>query len=184
MPGKERLDCEFPILPSTKIAALLEQYPELEDLLIGLAPPFQKLKNPILRRTVAKVASLQQVAAVGRIPVDELINRLRAAVGQEALASQMTPSDTDSYFLPRPEWFDAARIVASIDEKKSDPNKMPIVTVLQRTAALQPGQILELVTTYLPAPGIDILRKRNFLVWSMEDESGLVRTYVSRRGHL
>jgi len=122
------------------------------------------------------------VAAVGRMPVHELVNRLRAAVGQQTFVSEQTISETDSYFLPRPEWFDAARIVASIVEKKSDPDKMPIVTVLQRAAALQPGQILELVTTYLPAPGIDIVRKRNFLVWSMEDESGLVRTYISRRG--
>jgi len=182
MPGKEKLECEFPILPSTKVAALLEQYPELEDLLIGLAPPFQKLKNPILRRTVAKVASLQQVAAVGRMPVHELVNQLRAAVGQETLASEQKRSDADSYFLPRPEWFNAAGIVASIDEEKSDPDKMPIVAVLKQAAVLQPGQILELVTTYLPAPGIDILRQRSFLVWSMEDASGLVRTYVSKQG--
>ena len=180
---KEKLRRGFPILPSTKVAALLDQYPQVEDILVGLAPPFQKLKNPILRRTVAKVASLQQVAAVGRIPVQELVNRLRAAVGQQNLVSEETIRNTDPYYLPRPEWFDAAKIVASIDEKTSDPDKMPIVTVLQRAATLQPGEILELVTTYLPAPGIDILRRKSLLVWSMEDESNLVRTYVSRGGH-
>jgi hypothetical protein len=181
--AKEKLMCGFPILPSTKVAALLDQYPQVEDILIGLAPPFQKLKNPILRRTVAKVASLQQVAAVGRIPVQELVNRLRAAVGQPNLDSEETSRSTDSYYLPRPEWFDAARIVASIDEKASPPDKMPIVTVLQRAAALQPGEILELITTFLPAPGIDILRKKSLLVWSMEDGANLVRTYVARRGY-
>ena len=50
---------DFPIEPVTKIAALLDHYPELEDVLIGMAPPFKKLKNPILRKSVAKVASLQ-----------------------------------------------------------------------------------------------------------------------------
>lgn len=183
MPEKEIPDCGFAILPSTKVAALLEQYPEVEDILITLAPPFQKLKNPILRRTVARVASLQQVAAVGRMPVLELVNRLRAAVGQQNLASVEANSETASYYLPRPEWFDVSKIVASIEEQASDPDKMPIVTVLQRVAALQPGEILELITTFLPVPGIDILRKKSLLVWSMEDESKLIRTYVSKPGH-
>jgi hypothetical protein len=46
---------DFPILPTTKVGALLDRYPELEDILIGLAPPFKKLKNPLLRKGVAKI---------------------------------------------------------------------------------------------------------------------------------
>lgn len=41
------------ITPSTKVAELLAAYPELEAVLIGMAPPFKKLKNPVLRRSVA-----------------------------------------------------------------------------------------------------------------------------------
>jgi len=180
MPEKEIPESGFPILPSTKIAALLDHFPELEDVLIGLAPPFQKLRNPILRKSVARVASLQQAAAVARMNVNELVNRLRAAVGQENLSTGAAATDTSSYFSPRPEWFSASRIVASIDEMASDPDKMPVVTLLQRAAKLQPGEMLELITTFLPAPGIDILKNKGLRVWSMEDESKLIRTYVSR----
>ena len=38
MPENERRDGGFRILPSTKVAALLDQYPEIEDILIGMAP--------------------------------------------------------------------------------------------------------------------------------------------------
>ena len=48
---------------------LLEHCPELEDELLALSPAFAKLKNPILRRTVAKVATLCQAAGTGEIPV-------------------------------------------------------------------------------------------------------------------
>ena len=48
------------ISPATKIGKLLEDYPELEELLVGLVPKFAALKNPILRKTVAKITSLQQ----------------------------------------------------------------------------------------------------------------------------
>jgi hypothetical protein len=180
MPEKEIVESGFPILPSTKVAALLEHFPQLEEVLIGLAPPFQKLRNPILRKTVARVASLQQVAAVGHMPAHELVNRLRTAVGQRTLTAEEAPSEKDFYFLPRPDWFDASRIVSSIEEKGSDPDTMPVVSILQRVLSMQPGEILELITTFLPAPGIDVLRKKNLLVWSVEDESKLVRTYVCK----
>jgi len=180
MAEKEISETGLPIVPSTKVAALLSQYPILEDVLIGLAPPFQKLKNPILRKTVGRVASLQQVAAVGHMPVHELVNRLRAAVGQPDLVSDESYDDTPSYFQPRPQWFDSAKVVASIEEKNCDPDKIPVVSILQRVATLQPGEILELITNFLPAPGIDILRNKNLRVWSVEDESKLVRTYVTK----
>jgi hypothetical protein len=43
------------ISPKTKIYELLEAYPQLEETLIALAPPFKKLKNPVLRKTIAKI---------------------------------------------------------------------------------------------------------------------------------
>ena len=47
-----------------------------------MSPVFEKLKNPVLRRTVARVATIQQISVVGGIPVDDIINRLRKEVGQ------------------------------------------------------------------------------------------------------
>ena len=46
------------ITPKTKVLELIETYPELEDVLIEYAPAFKNLKNPVLRRTVAKIATL------------------------------------------------------------------------------------------------------------------------------
>jgi hypothetical protein len=172
---------DFPILPSTRVGALLERYPQLEDVLIALAPPFQKLKNPLLRKGVAKVASLQNAAVVGGMPVVELVNKLRAAVGQSAVPAEDLPA-VDSYFLDRPDWFDAARIVASLDERTADPDKMPIAGALQAAARLRSAEIIELITTFVPAPGIDILKRKGLLVWSSREDGKLVRTYVMKPG--
>jgi hypothetical protein len=46
------------ITPQTKVGELLDAFPELENVLIQIAPPFKKLRNPILRRTVARVTRL------------------------------------------------------------------------------------------------------------------------------
>ena len=54
------MDQKLIITPKTKVLQLIEAYPHLEDVLIEYVPAFKKLKNPILRNTVAKIATLQQ----------------------------------------------------------------------------------------------------------------------------
>jgi hypothetical protein len=168
---------ELPITPETKVATLLDHYPELEDILIGMAPPFKKLKNPLLRKSVAKVASLRQAAAVGKVPVADVVNTLRAAVGQEAMSANQEMDA--SYFSEQPAWFDEQRIVESMVEEELDPDVMPLNPLMRRASTLADGEIIELVTTYLPAPGIDIMRAKGLATWSVED-GDLIRTYFSK----
>lgn len=70
------------ITPDVRVAALLDAYPELEAVLLAQAPAFRALRNPVLRRTVARVATLEQAAGIGHLPVRSLIRALRSAVGQ------------------------------------------------------------------------------------------------------
>ena len=69
------------ITPATKVAELLESWPELEPVLVAQAPAFRRLKNPVLRRTVARVATLEQAAGVGGVAVRDLVAALRRAAG-------------------------------------------------------------------------------------------------------
>ena len=46
-------------------------------------PPFAKLRNPVVRRTVAKVATLEQAAKIGGVSLQAMILRLREVTGQQ-----------------------------------------------------------------------------------------------------
>jgi len=80
----------LPITPETKVAAQPEAYPELEPVLIAAAPAFNKLSNPVLRRTIARVTSLRRAAEVAGLPVRELVVRLRAAAGRVTATEGIT----------------------------------------------------------------------------------------------
>jgi hypothetical protein len=178
---KRMPDHDLPIEPSTKVGALLDRYPELQDVLIEIAPPFKKLMNPLLRRSIAKVASLRQAAAAGNVPVDELVNRLRAEVGQDPIAADDDDGGEAAYFSSRPDWFDPTKIVASIDDREaSDPDKMTLAAVAQKAAPMRQTEILELITSFLPAPGIDIMKKKGLLVWSVREQPELIKTYFTK----
>lgn len=71
----------------TRIMELIEAYPHLEEVLISYVPAFKKLKNPVLRKTVARIATLQQAAVIGNINTDELVNLLRKEAEPDKLNS-------------------------------------------------------------------------------------------------
>jgi len=73
-------DDAFLITPATNVAELLERYPELVEVLVGIAPNFKNLTNPVMRKTMARFATLQTAAETAKMPVEELVERLRAAV--------------------------------------------------------------------------------------------------------
>jgi hypothetical protein len=57
----------------TKIGDLLDAYPFLLEYLLAQSPKFSKLNNPILRKTVAKVASVSKAAALSGLDTDDLL---------------------------------------------------------------------------------------------------------------
>ena len=163
------------ITPSVTVHALLEAYPELEDVLIGIAPPFKKLKNPLLRKSVAKIATIKHIASVGGVPLDELIGKLREAVKQSPSTDSYSDQD---YFGEQPDWFSPDKISLSLDEGKvEDKDTMTLVALLKEAKNVKKGEIIELVTSFLPAPGIDILKSKGYSVWTRKEADDLIKSY-------
>jgi len=61
----------------TKLDDLLQRFPFLLDFLADDSPKFSKLRSPIMRKTVGKIATLQQVAGFGGMPLAELLEKIR-----------------------------------------------------------------------------------------------------------
>lgn len=172
-------ESKLEITPSVTIHSLLEKFPELEGVLIGIAPPFKKLKNPILRNTVAKVATIKQAASVGGVPLKDLVNTLREAVGQPLIDESY---EDEEYFTEQPDWFSIDKISATIDESKlKNKDQMALVPLLQKAKNLKEGEIIELVTSFLPAPGIEVMRSKGYSAWIKKESEDLIRSYFLKK---
>lgn len=168
------------ITPDTKIAALLKDYPELENVLFEMAPAFEKLKNPILRKTIAKVASLRQAAELGKIPLGSLINRLRQETGQNEWLAE---TESDSKTLKGvPAWVKPDKVVKTIDARPMlEAGEHPVNLVMKELGELSSGQLLELVTPFLPSPLIDMAKSKGFLAFSREETPDQFRIYFKEK---
>lgn len=167
------------ITPKTKVFELLQAYPELEALLIEMAPVFKKLQNPVLRRTIARVTTLQQAAQVGEIPVHSLVNALRNHAGQDTLEGIETDGGGEA---KQPSWFNPGKIIKKLDARPIiEQGGHPLGDVLTDIRELQTGDIYELITPFLPAPLIERVVDQGFDVWSKKENESLIRTYFVKK---
>jgi hypothetical protein len=140
------------ITPKTKVLELIETYPELENILIEIAPAFKKLKNPVLRKTVARIATLQQAASIGNVKTEALINRLRKEVGQESLEGETGVK----YNYIKPEWFSETKIEAELNASEMlAAGEHPVNQVMADLKNLGANKIYKLKAPFLTAPIID-----------------------------
>jgi uncharacterized protein (DUF2249 family) len=155
------------ITPKTKVLQLIEAYPQLEDVLIDYVPEFKRFKNPVLRRTVARIATLQQAAAIGNVPVEELINKLRGEVGQDLLSSETKAG----YNTNKPQWFNESFIHAELDAiPLLAQGEHPVNQVIADYQAMPEGKIFKMIAPFLPAPLIDKLSSLGATHWVQQGE--------------
>ncbi len=163
------------ITPQSKILQVIEAYPQLEDVLISYVPAFKKLKNPVLRNTVAKVTTLQQVASIGNVKVGVLINKLRKEVGQEMVNGQI---DT-AYNFSQPDWFDEKLVVNEFDAREMLSNgDQPVNQVMADLKSMTAGTIYKLIAPFLVAPLIDKATSLEMDHWVDKKAEDLFLIYI------
>jgi len=152
------------ITPKTKIFDLLQAYPQLEDVLIALAPPFKKLKNPVLRKTIAKITTLSQAAVIGGVKVNEIVVKLRTEIGQATTNS--IQDEGGNYVTNKPVWFRESKIIETMDVRGMiNAGEHPVHDVLAAIKKLQSGYILKIIVPFIPAPLIDKAKSLNSEHW-------------------
>lgn len=144
----------------SKLLEVLKAYPQLEEQIIAVAPPFKNLRNPILRRTVAQLATVEQVAQIGGMDAGELVRILRRAAGLEEL-----PAGPVQAFVPPPraagdpEWIEGApaHVVDGVALLRD--GIVPVQRVNEILAKQPAGAFILLTTDFKPAPIIDAMEK-------------------------
>ena len=71
---------DLTITPKTTIHTLLKEYPFLLEYLAAYDPEFGKLTNPVLRRTMGRMATLDKAAQLADVPLNQLMLDVAAQI--------------------------------------------------------------------------------------------------------
>ena len=156
------------ITKTSKLLDVLEAYPSLEEQIVNIAPPFKSLKNPVLRRTVGMLATLEKVAQIGGMDVTKLVNTLRLHVGQTALLEES--AQIKNVEIPRavedPAWIAGEPQFVVNGTELLQQGEVPLGKVNQLVPQLSEGRFLLLLTNFSPTPIMDAMQKQNLHVFS------------------
>jgi hypothetical protein len=150
--------------------------------LAEVSPRLRALENPFLRRTLGRVATLRHVAKAGGVTVSVLVDRLRAHAG---LPPSQALEQEPAVAGPRPAW---ARPEAVTRRRDARPDVTaglhPLPLVVEDLERLGAEDVYELLTPLVPAPLIELARKKGFDSYPVTagDET-FVRTFFRRAAH-
>ena len=168
------------ITPETKIGPLLDAHPALESVLLDMSPNFAKLKNPVLRKTVAKIATLRQVAEIGGVPLASMINTLRSAAGIGDRFSESGAGTPTGGTNEAPAWVRSSAVAVTYDARPDiEAGEHPAQRVIAGLQQLSANEMYELITPFIPAPLIELARGKGYTAWSVKEQENVVRTFFT-----
>ncbi|MDP2300994.1 MAG: DUF1858 domain-containing protein [Ignavibacteria bacterium] len=169
------------ITPDIKIAELLEEYPQLEQKLISYSPHFEKLKNPFLRRTVARVTTLRQAAVIGGVSISEIINGLRKEINQDEILINEMKETTP---MNKPEWLNEEKIKIDYDATLDLQQGIhPIGKISKDLESFDSSEIFLIHTQFIPAPLIELFKNKGCEVYTDVSDKNDIKTYIQKKNN-
>ncbi len=168
------------------VARLLDEHPELIEVLADYHPHFKQPKNQLLRRVMAPRVTVAEAARMAGVPADELLAVLRQAVGEPPLSPAGSGSGAASEGRRGPEAPSPfpgegqgeggmPRALESVPEARRvhldvrqdiRRGQEPFGRIMAAVKALAGDQVLVLRVPFEPIPLYDVLGKRGFAHWT------------------
>lgn len=156
----------IPVRPTDRVDAVLARDPartaSLVEMLAGRHPQLARLRSATMRRVMARLVTVEQVARLTGEPVDALVAALNAALGIAATGVVPSPATPAAVAAP------SARGWSPADEVELDVRddlrhgREPFSRIMAAVAALAPHQVLHVRTTFEPVPLFAVLARRGF----------------------
>ena len=177
------------ITGDSNLGRLLDEHPELVEVLAAYHAHFARLRNRGLRRVMAPRVTVAQAARVAGVPAADLVAAIRRAVGVEMApvaaghdipnsTGNGTGGDTPS---PRPAALDGLTAVEVDVREDIRKGVEPLARIMTAAKALGSGKALTVRAPFEPVPLYDVLGQRGFGHWTEPLDDGDWRVWFFRR---
>jgi len=154
----------IPISPRDRVSDVLARDESLIEVFVRAAPHFGKLRNPAMRRVMARLVTVEQAARTAHIPTERLVRDLNAALGfLEDRSSVDVNARTPSAAHPHERHPEGAPVVEVDVRDDLRSGREPFSRIMSAVAALRDDEVLHLLTIFEPAPLFTVLGKRGFV---------------------
>jgi uncharacterized protein (DUF2249 family) len=170
------------ISSKTKISKLIESNNDTIEVISSINKHFRKLKNPILRRTLASRVSIEDAAKIGGVPICVMIDRLKEIgfVTEDDCACDMVSADKmikrDKNKINMKKETIVELDVRPILEAGTD----PFESIMAELKKMDEKHTLLIINKFEPIPLLNILKTKGYNYQTERPEDGVVHTFVEK----
>lgn len=163
----------------TKISELIKANPASIDAIAEINKHFRKLKNPILRKTLARRVTIRDAAKIGGVEVGVFFNKLSKIgfeIGAEdtAIPSKTKAKASDSLAT--------SGQITDLDVRDNiAEGNDPFKIIMAAIKKLPDGEVLRVINIFEPIPLINVLKEKGYDSRVERPEEGVVYTYFKKR---
>jgi uncharacterized protein (DUF2249 family) len=168
------------ITADTNLGGLLDEHPELVEVLAGCHDHFARLRNRLLRKVMAPRVTVGQAAGLAGMPVVELVTTLRRALGEPDETATVAPAPAVAVSGPRPAGLDRRRVVEVDVREDLRRGEEPFARIMAAVKALAPAEVLVVRAPFEPVPLYDVLGRRGLAHWTEQCGPGDWRVWFHR----
>ncbi len=162
----------------TKIAFLIKKNPEALEVIAGISPRFERLRNPLLRKLLAGRTSIREAARIGKCEVEDIVEALKPLgfeyVEKEHDERKTTGNPDLPPFAARLD--ELPRKVLDVRQDLAE-GKDPLKKIMSVTRELPSDHVLELINTFEPTPLINLLSKKGYENYVKEVSPNEIHTF-------
>lgn len=155
-----------PVTPAERVSDVLARDESLVEVFVKHGPQFAKLRNRTMRRMMARLVKVEDVARMAGISAAALTRELNVALGIEsapAQAGEAPMSQPASTGSPQPQHPPHARIVEVDVREDLRKGHEPFSRIMATLSALGADEVLRLRATFEPIPLYALLEKRGLV---------------------
>lgn len=140
----------------TKISDIIKADSRSIEAIASLSRPLEKLRNPLLRKIMASRVRVHEAAKMGGVTTEDFFSILKPL----GFTPEEKESEQEQTNLTYPDWLvnTAPEAISVLDVRKMmDEGTEPLKVILASFKNVPEGQVLRLVTTFVPTPLIRLL---------------------------
>lgn len=163
---------------NTKISAILKAQPDAIEVIAGINKHFRKLKNPILRKTLAHRVTIKDAAKIGGVSVDVFLRKLQEiGFHIEHTKIQKHPTQNSNQM----ETLKDLKPTLTLDVRPNiEAGNDPFKQIMASVKDLKEGEILKVINSFEPIPLINLLGQKGYTSEVDRPEPGVVVTYFRK----
>lgn len=154
-----------PVRSTDRVRDVIARDLKLIDVFVSFSPHFERLRNPVMRRVVAGVVTVEQVAAIAGVPTETVVDALNAALGIVPAAHTPTTQEPMPVSTPSREAArrrPADRIVVEVDVREDlRAGREPFGRIMGAVRTVG-DDVLRIRATFEPVPLVSVLGQRGF----------------------